>query len=61
MVMEFLELRECTQYVPTIDVGVIECSSCWFKPPWRHCIVSLSKTLYPLLFTGSTKEMSRYD
>ena len=35
MIMEFLELRECTQYVHTIDIGVIECLSCWIKPPWR--------------------------
>ena len=27
-----------------------------FKPHRRHCVVSLSKTLYPLLRTGSTQE-----
>ena len=29
---------------------------CWFEPHCRqrHCVVSLSKTLYPLLSTGST-------
>ena len=27
-----------------------------FKPHCRHCIVSLSKTHYPLLSTGSTQE-----
>ena len=27
-----------------------------FEPHWRHCVVSLSKTLYPLLSTGSTQE-----
>ena len=61
MVMEFLELRECTQYVHTIDIGDLECLSCWFKPPWMHCIESLNKTLYPLLYTGSTQEISRYE
>ena len=28
---------------------------CWFEPHWRHCmhwLVSLSRTLYPLLSTG---------
>ena len=29
---------------------------CWFKVHWRHFIVSLSKTFYPLLRTGSTQE-----
>ena len=29
---------------------------CRFKPHWRHCVVSLSKTLYPPLSTGSTRE-----
>ena len=31
---------------------------CGFEPHRRHCIVSLSKTLYPLLSTGSTQEDS---
>ena len=31
-------------------------SGCWFKSHQRHCVVSLSKTIYPLLSTGSTKE-----
>ena len=26
-----------------------------FKTHWRHCVVSLSKTFYPLLKTGSTQ------
>ena len=37
---------------------------CWFEPHhwWCHCVVSLSKTLYPLLSTGSTQEdQSRHD
>ena len=35
---------------------------CGFEPHQRHCIVSLSKTHYPLLSTGSTKEdPSRHD
>ena len=29
---------------------------CGFEPHQRHCIVALSKTLYPLLSTGSTQE-----
>ena len=29
---------------------------CGFEPQQRHCIVSLSKTHYPLLKTGSTQE-----
>ena len=29
---------------------------CWFEPHLRHCIVSLSKTLYPLLSTGSIRK-----
>ena len=27
-----------------------------FEPHQRHCVVFLSKTLYPLLITGSTQE-----
>ena len=35
---------------------------CRFEPHQRHCIVSLSKTCYPLLSTGSTQEdLSRHD
>ena len=30
---------------------------CGFEPHWRHCGVSLSKALYPLLSTGSTQEL----
>ena len=30
----------------------------WFEPHQRHCIASLSKTIYPLLITGSTLETS---
>ena len=42
-----------------------ECSSrvldsksrgCGLGPYQRHCIVSMSKTFYPLLSTGSTQE-----
>ena len=29
---------------------------CGLEPHWRHCIVSLSKTLYPLHSTGSNQE-----
>ena len=27
---------------------------CGFESYWRHCVVSLSKALFSLLFTGST-------
>ena len=30
----------------------------WFEPHQSHCVVSLSKTLYPLLSTGSAQETS---
>ena len=34
---------------------------CGFEPHQRHCVVHLSKTLYPLLSTGSTQEdLSRH-
>ena len=36
----------------------------WFETRRRHCVVSLSKTLYPLLSTDSTQEdmsMSQHD
>ena len=38
--------------------GVLDLKSrgCAFEPHRRHFIVSLSKTLYPLLCTGSTQE-----
>ena len=35
---------------------------CGFEPHWGCCLVSLSKTLYPLLSAGSTQEdSSRHD
>ena len=35
---------------------------CGFEPHRGHCVMSLSKTRYPLLSTGSTQEVpSRYD
>ena len=45
---------------------VVECLArlrgCRFEPHWRHCIVSLSKTSYPLHSTGSTQEdLSQHD
>ena len=33
----------------------------WFESLWRYDVVSLSKTLYPLLSTGSTQKMSLHD
>ena len=33
----------------------------WFEIHSRHCVVSLSKTIYPLLSTGSTQEVSEDD
>ena len=35
-------------------------NGCGFKPHWRHCVVSLSKTHLSLLSIGSTQE-SRLD
>ena len=40
--------------------SVVECLTrdrrvCGFEPTARHCVVSLSKKLYPLLSTGSTQ------
>ena len=41
-----------------LDLGSRDCG---FEPHWKHCIVSLSKTLYPLLSTGSIGEdLSRH-
>ena len=32
-------------------------STVWeLEPHWMHCVVSLSKTLYPVLITSSTQE-----
>ena len=31
----------------------------WFKTQQRHCVVALSKRLYPQLSTGSTEEVSK--
>ena len=38
-----------------LDLGL---HGCWFEPHGlqSHCVVSLSKTLYLLLITGSTQE-----
>ena len=30
---------------------------CWFEPHRMHCVVSISKTLYPLLSTVRTKKI----
>ena len=52
-----------TFWIRTWVIGVFSLRSrgCWFKLHQRQCIVSLSKTLYPLLSTGSTQEMSQHD
>ena len=42
-----LTLRECSGSKP---------SSYGFEPLWRHCVVSLSKTHYSSLSTGSSQE-----
>ena len=39
----------------------IKMKDSWFEPYWRHFIVSLCKTLYPLLSTGSMSETSPLD
>ena len=31
---------------------------CWFETHWRHCVVSLSKTLGHQISTGSTQEIA---
>ena len=37
-------------------------SGCGFEPDRRHCVVSLSKTFYPLLSAGLNQEgPSRHD
>ena len=42
--------------------GVLDTRSrgCGFEPHSRHCIVSLGKTLYPLLNTGSGSAMAQW-
>ena len=37
-------------------VLVLGLRGCRLKPQRRHCIVSLSKTLYSMLSTGATQE-----
>ena len=39
-----------------LDMKEIEVELRWFKTHWMHCIVSLSKTLYPLLSTDFNPE-----
>ena len=42
--------------------GLIQDRGYGFEPHWRQCVVSFSKTLYPLLSTCSTQEeQSRQD
>ena len=36
----------------------LETEGCRFKPHQRHCVMSWSKTLYPLLSTGLTRKCS---
>ena len=33
----------------------------WFETYWSHCVVSFSKTVYPVLSAGSTQEMFQHD
>ena len=48
--------------IPERGGSVVQARGCKFKPHRRHCVVSLSKTRYPLLNTGSTQEEpSRHD
>ena len=48
-------LEECSGSVVVLDLGS---QGHMFETHWRHChsVVSLSKTLYPLLSTGSAQE-----
>ena len=39
-----------------LKVTTSKSSGCGFEPHRRHCVVSLSKTLYPLLSTGLTQK-----
>ena len=36
--------------------SVVECLGCGFQPHQRHCVVSLSKTLYPCLVLVQPRE-----
>ena len=47
---------ECTSGSDCVLVSRLR--GCRFEPHWRHYVVSLSKTLYSLLSTGSTEEDS---
>ena len=42
----------------SLEGSVVECLT-WFETHRRHCVVSLSKTLYPLFSTDSTQETSK--
>ena len=47
------------------SVLVVECLTyiewSWFKSHRNDCVLSLTKTIYPLLSTGSTQETSWHD
>ena len=54
-IFRLVVLRNGVQCCVSI-VTRVRLSGCWFKSGQRHCVVSLSKTLYPLLSSGSTQE-----
>ena len=48
-----LKKGQCNGSVVVLD----SISTGWeLEPHWVHCVVSLNKTLYPLLITSSTQE-----
>ena len=51
--MNRIYLRGAQSPGRVLDMGL---KGCEFKTDWRHCVVSLSKTLYLLLSTCSTQD-----
>ena len=54
--------REANHSQRVVDCRVLVTRSrdCGFEPHWRHCFVSLSKALYPLL-SSTQEEASHHD
>ena len=53
---KFICLFELILYVRRVLESNSRSRGCKIEPNWRHCVVSLSKTLYPLLSTVFTQE-----
>ena len=45
----------------SVRVHDLRLSGLWFEIHQRHCVMSWSKKLYPLLSTDSTQEMSQHE